>query len=147
MVNMPKIVKPTGQQLKCQDPRIVKKYNKFLVQAIEQDGTMHKIKQLHQRANPNNDISNDQWELIDNHLTTTKIAAEQHCCKFPGHQWVTQLIYKILYWKGIRKRLQGGKMSGTVLQKRASQGIETFFHKSHLQMTTAKVAHRNATNI
>jgi len=105
---------------------------------------MHKIKQLHQRANPNNDISNDQWELIDNHLTTTKIAAEQHCCKLhagkvPWTPAVTQLIYKILYWKGIRKRLQGGKISGTVLQKKASQGVETFFHKSHLQMTTAKV--------
>jgi len=127
----------------CQDPRIVKKYNKFLVQAIKQDGTMHKIKQLHHRTNSNEDSSNDQWELINNHLTTTKIMAEQHCHKLhagkvPWTLAVTQLIYKILYWKGIRKRLQGGKISRTVLWKRASQGIKAF-QKSHLQMTTAEV--------
>jgi len=144
MVKMPVIVTPAGCQLKCQDPRIVKKYNKFLVQAIEQDIIMHKIKQLNQSTNSTNDTNNAQWELIDNHLATTKIAAERHCCKLhagkvPWTPVVTQLIYKILYWKGIRKRLQGGKISGTVLQKKASQGVETFFHKSHLQMTTAKV--------
>jgi len=39
---------------------------------------------------------------------------------------VTQSINKILYWKGIWKWLQGGKIVGTVLRKKASQGVETF---------------------
>jgi len=102
MVNMPVIVTPAGWQIKCQDPRIVKKYNEFLVQAIEQDGTMHKIKQLNQSTNSTNDTNNTQWELIDNHLTTTMIEAEQHCHKLhagkvPWTPVVTQSIYKILY--------------------------------------------------
>jgi len=90
---------------------------------------MKKIEQLHQTASTSNEDNKcEQWELIDHHLTMTKIAVENHCCKLhagkvPWTPVVTQSIYKILYWKGIQKRLQGRKISGTVLGKSRSQNI------------------------
>jgi len=140
MLDNQDIVWPSGQRLKCQDPRIVQKYNDFLVQAIEQEHIMQKITQLYQKESlATEKEKQEQWELIDQHLTTTKIEAEKQCRKLhagkvPWTPAVTQPIYKILYWKGIQKRLKGGKISGTVLWKWASQGVETFKNE-HLQMT------------
>jgi len=54
---------------------------------------------------------------------------------------VTQLVYKILYWKGIYKKLQGGKISWTVLWKQARQGVESF-QVGHLQMPQAAVCEK-----
>jgi len=47
---------------------------------------------------------------------------------------LTQAIYRILYWKGIRKwQASRKKISGEVLQKRAKQGSKNF-STEHLQL-------------
>ncbi len=85
-----------------------------------------------------------ELEDIDNVLTTNKLAAEKQCWKVHAGQvpWMpvlTQAIYHILYWKGIKKRQAGGKISGEVLCKRAKQGNENVntdqLHLSMLAIT------------
>ena len=73
----------------------------------------------------------EQWENIDQQYMQIKVDAEQQCWKIHASQvpWtliLTQANDKILYWKGINKRILGSKIGGTVLKKRAAQGVGTF---------------------
>jgi len=77
-------------------------------------------------------------EAMDKKVTIAKLAAEKQCQKIHARKmpWIPGLtiaIYKLLYWKGIQKRITGGKISGKVLRKRARQGAETFLNE-HLQL-------------
>jgi len=125
---MTDITRAAGRRLKCQDPRIVLRYNQFLSNVIEQEQIIQKIQEVTSNtdkiAKGNND---DSLEQLDQQWTLGKINAECHCRKLNTGTipWTTSLtlaIYKVLYWKGLQKQLKGGKISGTVLRKRANQG-------------------------
>jgi len=82
-------------------------------------------------------------EQIDQKWTQAKINAEHHCWKLntgkiPWMPSLTMAIYKVLYWKGLQKRLKGEKISGKVLRKRANQGAE-IFSNDHLQLPAASI--------
>jgi len=68
---------------------------------------------------------------INKQLTMAKQAAKQHCRKInagkvPWTLVVTQAIYQILYWKGVRKFQEGGHICNTVLRKWAQAGAEVY---------------------
>jgi len=96
----------------------------------------------------NND---DCLEQLDQQWTLGKINAEHHCRKLntgtiPWTPSLTLAIYKVLYWKGLQKRLKGSKISGTGLRKRANQGGETFLNK-HLKLLAASILQKIKTAI
>jgi len=117
------ITRPVGRRLKCQDPQIVKKYNDQVDDVIQQRNILSRVAAVYQDGMVQ--LTKKQiveLEDIDNVLTTNKLAAEKQCWKVHAGQvpWMpvlTQAIYHILYWKGIKKRQAGGKISGEVLCK------------------------------
>jgi len=68
---------------------------------------------------------------------STLLPHEKQLWECMDTQWTAQLhevMYlgcKILYLKCIQKQLKGGKISRMVLQKRASQGKETFMWNTY----------------
>jgi len=73
MHNAQDVVQPSGRWLKCQNPRIIHKYNNFLTQAIKKEEIMQKIAQMYQKEPTKTETSKqEQWELIDQHLTMKK---------------------------------------------------------------------------
>jgi len=130
---------PAGRRLKCQDPWIVKKYNDQVDDMLQQWNILGWLAEVYQDGVVQ--LTKTQiakLEDINNVLTTTKLAAEKQCRKVhagwvPWMLVLTQAIYCILYWKGIKKRQAGGKISGEVLCKWAKQGNETF-NTDHLHL-------------
>jgi len=123
MLHTTDITRAMGRQLKCQDPRIVEKYNKYLATVLKQENLMMKLLEAMGHTDLDYEWANTNvLENLDQQWTQAKIDAECHCHKINTRHlpWTPSLmvaIYKVLYWKGIQKRLKGGKISGTVLQK------------------------------
>ncbi len=82
----------------------------------------------------NHAVNDETWNMqhkesynqLDQELMEAKLTAEKTCQKIcTGHTpWtpiLTQAIQCILYWKGILKKALKGKISTTVLQRRAEQ--------------------------
>jgi len=118
----------------------VKKYNAYLEETILTHNIVWHVEAVYQ-----GDVTNLNWkqleelEDINKVVTVHKIDAEKQCQKIHAGQvpWtpmLTQAIYRILYWKGIKKRQAGQKMSREVLRKRAKQGSKNF-SMDHLQLT------------
>jgi len=123
------ITSPARRRLKCQDPRIIQKYNQELLKVVMAEGWEQRMSTLFEAA------ANNKWSAgllteynaLDQEFTKAKLAAELGCRKFKaGRQpWtpaLTQAIQRILYWKGVAKRAQGGQISTTVLKRRAIKG-------------------------
>jgi len=71
------------------------------------------------------------YNMLDQEITAAKLKAEQLCRKLrlgktPWTPELTQAIQRILYWKGISKRSQGGSISTTVLKRRGARGLIGF---------------------
>jgi len=79
--------------------------------------------------------------------TASKLFAEAKCCKLTVRQvpWcprITMAITRILYWKGLKKRILGGHIGAQHLQHLAKQGgIQHGTENLHLeeQQISAKV--------
>jgi len=119
------ITRPAGRQLKCDDPQIVARYNQHLNQSIQEHQVITKIQQVYQEGitflSPTQIA---QYNTINRIYTEAQIVAEWKCQKFhagniPWTPSLMQAIYRILYWKGIRKRLTGRQIATVVLQQRA----------------------------
>jgi len=108
--------------LQCKDPRIVKKYNDALQSHLQQHNILDHLTQLEQQA-LSSCLSYSQqaeYERIDNIVVEAKRMAECKCCKIkagalPWCPQVTQTINKILYWKGIQKKIGHGRIGTSVL--------------------------------
>jgi len=127
------IVSPASRRLKCQDPQIVAKYNRELLQIITENGWGRWVGQLYEAASDNTWTEQHvkAYNDLDYKLTKAKIDAEHHCHKIcAGHQpWrpaLMQAIQCILYWKGMAKRAHGGCISTTVLKQRAQKAKSPF---------------------
>jgi len=85
------IQRPAGRRLKCQDPRIVQKYNMYLAMAMDIPACLSQLQEVYKDGITL--LKKDQLDIletIDKQLTITKLAAEWHCRKFhvgkyPGH--------------------------------------------------------------
>jgi len=115
------VTRPAGQWLKCDDPWIVTRYNLHLNQSIQEHHLITKAQQVYQVGITLMSLTQiEQYNTINRMYTDTQLAAEQKCQKFhagkiPWTPLLTQAIYRVLYWKGIRKRLAGGQIATTVL--------------------------------
>jgi len=103
MANIQDIVWPAERHLKCQDPQKVRKYNDYLLQALEKEQMVQQIEQLNQKDNTlSPKDSQEAWESIHQRSTKTNVEAERQCHKLhagkvPWTLVLTQAIYKILY--------------------------------------------------
>jgi len=115
------VTRPTGRQLKCKDPRIVHKYNTYLKHAIQEHHLVEKIQLVYQtRGMPLTVNQLKRYNAIDQQYAEAKVAAERQCRKFhagktPWMPSLTQLIYCVLYWKGICKCIKGGRIATNFL--------------------------------
>jgi len=79
MVHQDLIISLARHHLKCQDPRIVAKYNQELTWVIQEQGWEQRVEDLHAAAS--NHTWSDQHSLVyndlDQELTKAKLAAEQ----------------------------------------------------------------------
>jgi len=117
----------------------VKKYNNHLNQAINLEKISQHLSDLYQ--NRISELTTEQQLAlndIDKKLTMAKQAAEQHCRKkntgkMPWTLVVTQAIYRILYWKGVRKCQERGHICNMVLQKQA-QAVAEVYSLQHVEL-------------
>ena len=117
-----------AQRLKCNDPRIVNKYNEALQEKLELYNLTQRMENLTQQVR-NNRLTRKQqreYEEIDRLSSEAKKYAETKCRKLKaGHvQWcpqITKAIARILYWKGIWKRKRGGHIGSQQLQRLAKK--------------------------
>jgi len=88
MVQKETVTRPACRRLKCQDPRIVAKYNTDLMKTISTLGWETKVDDLYAVAvyDKWSDMHTLQYEELDKELNTAKLSAEQRCQKFcAGH--------------------------------------------------------------
>jgi len=109
MLQTTDIMRAAGRQLKCQDLRIVLRYNQFLSNVIEHEQLIQMIQEATSDTAQENQGNNDDClEQLDQQWTLAKINAERHCRKLntgtiPWTPSLTLAIYKVLYWKGLQK--------------------------------------------
>ncbi len=139
---------PAKQRLKCQDPRIVGKYTKDLLAEITSQKWDTVIEELFVAASTNTwtETHLKQYNTIDLTLSQAKLAAENSCRKFragkiPWTPVLTQAINRILYWKGMAKHAARGRMSTTVLKRRATKG-QIIFSVNHWNLTNQALSQR-----
>jgi len=99
-----------ARQLKCEDPRIVAKYNLMLEMELTSQNLPCWMESLVEQVKGHRLTWAQQRKLenIDRETTCTKVMAEWNCQKLTlgKVQWCPQLtkaIACILYWKGIKK--------------------------------------------
>jgi len=133
MVQDDHVIRPAGRRLKCQDPRITAKYSKDLSKEIEANHWLEKVDSLFLAAETHqwSPQLTEEYNRLDQELTQAKLCAERKCRKLragrsPWTPALTQAIQRIQYWKGVQKRARGGKISTTVLKRRATKGLLTF---------------------
>jgi len=100
-----------GRRLKCLDPRIVKKYNEHLANAIDTQQCLIQLEEVYKEgATTLMQEQLETLEALDKNITTAKLAAERqywkiHAGKIPWTTGLTIVIYKLLYWQGIKEDL------------------------------------------
>jgi len=122
-------VKPQARRLQCRDPRIVARYNKRLLELLNNHNVKQRLSILQEQLRQPGDLRQShrkELNSIDLIVTEARLSAEKSCRKLKCGQvqWsppVTKLIYKILFWKGLLKREKGGKVSLHVLRSRAKK--------------------------
>jgi len=119
-----------ARRLKCEDPHVVKKYNKHLLASIQKFKLLEKVDQLQQMEH----IKAAELDNIDQQLTSVHLEAEKHCHKIKAGRvaWcpmLMQAIQAIQYWKAWLKRALGGVISNNILQKRAR--LARIKHEAH----------------
>jgi len=118
--NGPELTPLKARRLKCKDPQIIQKYNKVLQQQLDIQKLPQRIEQLSLQTRHHRLTKQQQWdyEAIDRLSTDAKRHAKSKCRKLTVGwvQWCPQLtraIARILYWKGLWKRLTGMQNTST----------------------------------
>jgi len=115
-------------RLQCRDPRVVDKYNTLLLQQLLLDQVPKRVQELSQEVSGQPTRPQQrQFEALDTQLVAAKLQAERHCRKLrmgniPWCPEVTRSINRILFWKGILRRVTGRVIGTSVLHSRAKAG-------------------------
>jgi len=117
-----------ARRLKCNDPRIIKKYNDILQLQLEAHQLPQRIERLTSQTRHHHLTRQQKWdyEEIDRLSSDAKRYSETKCRKLTVGkvQWcpkLTRAISRILYWKGLRKRLTGGNIGAQYLHRLAKK--------------------------
>jgi len=123
------VQRPACRRLKCHDPRIVQRYLQVLSGELDQIAAEERSEKLWLAASAHFWTTEHEaaFNVLDQEIIEAKLKAERLCRKLqvrntPWTPELMQAIQRILYWKGIRKRMEGGSISTTVLKRRASKG-------------------------
>jgi len=82
MLQMTDITRAAGRRLKCQDPRIVSRYNQFLANVIKHKQLIQMIQEAtSDTAQESQGDTDDCLEQLDQQWTLAKINAECYCRK------------------------------------------------------------------
>jgi len=138
-----------ARRLKCNDPRIIRKYNEALQEQLKLHNLEQRITDLtqqvwHHRLTRKQQQKNEE---NDRHSLEAKKHAETTCRKLKvGHvQWcpqITKAITQILYcWKGIQKQTRGGHVGSQQLQRLAKKGGATH-QLEHAQLAKTEIEKR-----
>jgi len=116
-----------ARRLKCEDPRVVTRYNQKLLVELRKEEV---VKGILTSTTYQHTAASGDMEKWDRALTWAKLEAEHQCRKLKTSKvdWcllITQAINAIQYWKGWAKRQAGGVISNNVLQ--------TWAWKAHLK--------------
>jgi len=135
------VVSPARRRLKCQDPRIVNRYNDALKHGLEMMTVEKRVESLFEAASQGTwtPSHEEEFNRVDQELTQVKLHAESQCRKLHAGQipWtpaLSQAIQRVQYWKGIEKHANGGNISTMVLKRRAIHGQEKF-SEHHWQLS------------
>jgi len=104
------------------------KYNTLLHERLTTTNVFSHVKQLTAAiTSPRlNKAHQAEYEALDNSIIKAKWFAEQHCRKIKAGNipWCPQIshcINRILYWKGLLSKIQGSRISSSVLNTRAKK--------------------------
>jgi len=126
---VPESIPLKAWRLKCNDPRIIKKYIEALELQLDTHQLPQRIELLTPQTRHNRLTRQQKWDYkeIDCLSSDAKHHAETKCHKLMvGRvQWCPQLtraIAQILYWKGLRKRHTGRHIGAQHLHHLAKKG-------------------------
>jgi hypothetical protein len=118
---MPRIVKPHMRCLTCQDPRIVKNFNRSLHQLYIKHNFLHKVRELDNQATyPLSQHHILQYEDLDRLCCQCIAKAEKGCRKQRTGQvafspTIQSAKNNIATWRLLMKRYKGGRVSSHLL--------------------------------
>jgi len=58
------IKRPTGRRLKCQDPQIVRKYNKYLAKTIDTHQSLSQLKEIYKEGVTHYSNNSKPWKTL-----------------------------------------------------------------------------------
>jgi len=125
--------KPSARRLKCNDPRVVDKYNTTLWTELQKQQIPDTVQEMGKQLQKPTDVRRkhrNELNAINRQVCEAKHTAENQCRKMKcgAIQWcpqVTKAINKILFWKSVLKRESGGKVGLSILVTRAKKaGID-----------------------
>jgi len=115
-----KIHRPEMRRLKCENPQVVQSFNKLLLQQLEAEGTILKVRLLKQGLRENTISTNEchiQLKKIDNSIHHATMYAEKRCRKLS----VGQVPYSI----DCRKATRLIELWNNVIRKKKGWNIST----------------------
>ena len=124
---LPKVQSHQARKLKCQDPRIVQKYNEELEKYLRQEKFFTRAENLFQSFhNPLTKAEQQELEELDAIRSTGMLYAEKHCRKLKMGEckWSPKLQRaqdRITYYKLTISRRSGCKVGARVLVKFAKK--------------------------
>jgi len=106
--------------------------NNYICQEINKENILQLLQVLHNQGVTKLDAAQTKiFNDINKQLIHIKQTAENQCHKLhagkvPWMPKLTQVIYRILYWKGIQKWKKGGQICRTILCHRVLTGLVIF---------------------
>ena len=123
------IHRPDARRLTCEQPKVVKKFNRILTQQLENEHTLEKFEALKNDID-NNILSKEQIkdavEKIDKSCTNSILRAEKHCRKLRMGEvpWSVELSKAgklIQLWNLVLRKKYGRNVSSTYIKRMAKK--------------------------
>ena len=125
--NISEVVKVSARRLKCEDPRIVKKYQENLKRYLLQYNMLEEARWLQRRACfPCNEQHEFEYNLLDSIRFEAMMEADRRCRKLsmgaiPYTPAYSAVRTKIELWTLVIKKLKGGNVDSRFLQRKAKK--------------------------
>ena len=145
------IHRPEMRRLKCEDPRIVQKFNSLLLQQIIAEGTHLKLAHLKQRIDLDN-ITKKECQIsltkIDNSIKHSTLYAEKHCRKLkvgqvPHSVERNEAARIIELWNNVIRKKRGWNISSRLI-KRLTKKCNLSIDPMHLSLEDCEIERKLA---
>ncbi len=124
---LPEVPKFKARRLKCQDPRVIKKYNKLLDEQLQANDVYNRLDILFRNTTEGKELGEaqmEEYEKLDNIREEAMIYAEKNCrhLYMGGIQWcplLTRHRNRIDYLRRCISRKKGTKINARTLIRKA----------------------------